>query len=480
MDGMRTPLLTSLILLAGSSTALAQGNSQPVPAPAGDQAAAPTPPAEAPAPPPPPVVTTPVPPQPTTAAEPGPLVVNEPVTKIGVVRLPASAYPEFQLRGLTYGSLWLTFHGMQWPYLPTLAAGEKFVIGLSGWGWIDNTYAKFGPSTTDPKYTTNNIRYWKAQARMLLRVTPTYAIDRDYFIQGQVELVGTGDQTATRSQAGGADTDDLYLRVGKWNGWDVTVGRFEGWEVFHLGMGLDFQTFERTGAVGANPSISFYGLTDNQFRPTGQIGNAAWHYYPTSFLRFEILGTAGSFSGPLYGARPVGILDFGWVKLKVGTEYQKVVALNTSVDNTAITSKGVGGALQFVLAPHVEFGLNAAQGTVLSVTRTGVLDPGGSITRTSIGGFANVSNGDPQHPFIIGVGSMMTWNDDQNGIEPNPVDHYWLYQGFIAAQYVLYNTFYIKAVGGYSRGYWGIAGNDPRIEYTNEVYSARLRFSFYF
>src|SRR4029079_9782789 len=95
----------------------------------------------------------------------------------------------------------------------------------------------------------------------------------------------------------------------------------------------------------ANPGIGFYGVTDNQFRPGGAVGNAAWHYYPTSFLRFEILGMSGSFSGPVYAARQVGILALGWVKLKVGTEYQKMLANNTTTDNTARTSKGVGGAL---------------------------------------------------------------------------------------------------------------------------------------
>ena len=74
----------------------------------------------------------------------------------------------------------------------------------------------------------------------------------------------------------------------------------------------------------------------------------------------------------------------------------------------------------------------------------------------------------------------MTWTEDQNGLEPNPIDSYWLYQGFIAAQYVLYDAFYIKLVGGYSKGHWSTAGNDPRIVYDNEVYSARLRFSVYF
>jgi hypothetical protein len=406
--------------------------------------------------------------------------LSESTVKVGLQRLPSVAYPDFPLRGIKFGSMWLTFHGLQWPYMPYIADGEKFVIGISGWGWVDNSYEKFGPSTTDPKFTEDNIRYWKAQARMLLRVTPTYAIDREHFIQGQVELVGTGDQTILRNNPGGADTDDLWLRVGKWNRWDLQVGRFEGWEVFHLGMGLDFNTFERTGASTTSLPISFYGVTDNQFRPNGSVGNAAWHYYPLPFLRFELLGLAGTISGPAYGARPVGILDFGWVKLKLATEYQRIGTTTPSTDNTQITSKGVGGALQFVLAPHLEFGINGAQGTVLSVGRTGTLDPEGSITRTSIGGFANVSNGDPRYPLIFGVGAMMTWTEDQNGIEPNPIDSYSLFQGFIAAQYVLYDAFFIKLVGGYSRAHYATAGNDPRVVFDNEVYSARLRFSFYF
>jgi hypothetical protein len=371
---------------------------------------------------------------------------------------------------------------MQWPYMPSFTNGERFVIGLSGWGWIDTAYQKFAPFPYDsPNIVQDRIKYWKQQARMLLRVTPTYALDRQHFIQGQVELVGTGDQTISRSDVGGADTDDLWLRVGKWNRWDVQVGRFEGWEVFHLGMGLDFNTFERLGAVGsADPSIAFYGLTDNQFRPGGAAGNFAWHYYPLPILRFELLGMAGSSSGPQYAARPVGILDLGWVKFKAGAEYQKLLSFNPTSDKTDVTSKGVGGAVQFVLAPHVEFGFNAAQGTIWKIDKIGNLSPEGSITRTSLGAFANVSNGSARHPLLFGVGSLVTWTEDQNGITPNPVDKYWLYQGFIAAQYVAYNVLYIKLVGGYSRAHWSTAGNDPRIEFSNEMYSARLRFSFYF
>jgi hypothetical protein len=396
-----------------------------------------------------------------------------------VQRLPGSAYPEPQTRGLKYGSLWLTFHGLQWPYMPASTSGKsRFVIGLSGWGWVDTSYEKFRPWGDNPNIENSRIAYWKQQSRLLARVTPTYSFD-DYFVQGQVELVGTGDQTIQRSDLGGADTDDLWLRFGQWNKWDVQIGRFEGWEVFHLGMGLDQNTFERTGAVGIGESslgISYYGLTDNQFRPQGAAGNFAFHYYPLPYLRFELLGMAGSFSGPAYATRPVAVLDLGWVKFKVGTEYQKISGQQAS-DQTQITSKGVGGAIQFVFEPHIEFGLNAAQGTVWSVDRNASLNDKGSYTRTSFGGFATVSNGSAKHPVLIGIGAMFTRNEDQFNPNMDGVhDNYWLYQSYAAVQYVLWNQLYIKGVVGYSRGHWFT----PTNTYDDENYSARLRFAYYF
>ena len=48
-----------------------------------------------------------------------------------IERLPPSAFPEPRVRGIQGGSLWMTFHGLQWPYYP------KTGIGVSGSGWID-------------------------------------------------------------------------------------------------------------------------------------------------------------------------------------------------------------------------------------------------------------------------------------------------------------------------------------------------------
>jgi hypothetical protein len=351
----------------------------------------------------------------------------------------------------------------------------RFVLGLqAGGGSIP--YQKFQPwGGPEPEQTGTNT---EAAARSC-SITPTYA-DRDY--SGAGELVGTGDQSIGRGDVGGADTDDLWLRVGKWRSWDLQAGRFEGWEVFHLGMGLDFNTFERSGAVGQSAAvyqISFYGVTDNEFRPQGPAGDLAFHYYPLPYLRFELLGSAGSIGqNPMYAARPVAIFDIGWLKLKFGSEYQNKRGLRRRIRPTS---------------PQRESAARCSSSSIptsSSAQRRPGHDPGHRQQRPRQPDrqphahqrrrLANISNGDPRHTVLFGVGSMLTWTEDQNGIEPNPIDKYWLYQGFIAAQYVLHNAFYIKLVGGYSAAHFSLGGDDPRIVYDNEMYSARLRFSFYF
>jgi hypothetical protein len=466
-----SPFLLAVILLGRSGSAAAQD-------PAQGQPAAPATPTPTEQPPQGPKVEAA-----TAAAEDAPADPDPgPVTQIGVQRLPGSAYPSPETRGIPYGSLSLTFHGLQWPYMPgPVNGGSRFVIGLSGWGWIDTAYQKFAPWGDNPNIDQSRIKYWKQQARLLMRATPTYSFDRDWFVQGQAEFVATEDQTIDRSQVGGADTDDLWLRIGQWNKWDFQVGRFEGWEVFHLGMGLDQNTFERIGAYGQGDKYNpeFYGVTDNQFRPSGAAGNFALHYYPFRFLRFEWLSTVGSIGQtPVYSARPVAILDLGWVKFKAATEYQKATAQQAD-DRTNKTSKGIGGAIQFIPSRHLEFGLNAAQGTIWSIAADGQFLTKGSLTRTSYGGFANISNGNLKHPLVFGVGSLFTRYVDQNDVHMNgTVDNYWQLQNFVAVQYVAFSQLYIKLVGGYARGHW--INSEPAISYDDEMYSVRLRFSFYF
>ena len=495
-------LLAAFIPLAGS-TALAAGSGSPTEAAPADASSPAAPPSGAEPTPPPQstVVVVPVPVQPNPAVAspapareatavsgsipppPEPAIEAPPVTEIGVQRLPGSAYPEPQTRGLKYSSLWLTFHGLQWPYLPAKAGRDRFVIGLSGWGWLDTAYVKFAPWGQNTQAVTQDQQaYATQQGRMLLRVTPTYSF-ADWFVQGQVELVGTENQGVGReTSSGAADTDDLWLRAGQWNKWDFQVGRFEGWEVFHLGMGLDQLTFERQGAIGkGDPGITYYGLTDNEFRPASSAGNMAVHFYPLPFLRFEGLALVGSQgSGPVIGTRPVAILDFGWLKLKGGVEWQRQTDQVPSQQDE-ITKRGVGGAIQFVFEPHIEFGLNIAQGTQVSIDQNGQPQHAADFTRTSYGGFANVSNGSERHPLLFGVGGLFTrYVDQANVANPNVVDNYWLWQSFAAVQYVAFQQLYIKLVGSYSRGHFLSASTSPPVTWDDEMYSVRLRFAFYF
>ena len=189
---------------------------------------------------------------------------------------------------------------------------------------------------------------------------------------------------------------------------------------------------------------------------------------------------AGSFSGrPTYATRPVAILDFGWLKLKGGVEYRRRRIARGSA--YWVTKKGVGGGVQFVFLPHLEFGIHAAQGTVWNIKSDGNLDPKGSLTRTSVGGFANVSNGSAKHPFLMGVGAIYNTYEDQNAPFSNGVvDKYWQLQTFAAIQYVVFQQLYIKLVGGYARGHWLNSDDDPPIEYEDEMYSLRVRLSLYF
>src|SRR5690606_32506951 len=87
---------------------------QPPPPPEEPPAEEEEPAAEAPEP-----ATAPVPPTPRAEA-PDTTQRGTVVTAIGLEHLPGSAFPATYTRGIKYGSLWKTFHGQQWPYMPEM------------------------------------------------------------------------------------------------------------------------------------------------------------------------------------------------------------------------------------------------------------------------------------------------------------------------------------------------------------------------
>ncbi|MDP9033754.1 MAG: carbohydrate porin [Myxococcota bacterium] len=406
------------------------------------------------------------------AASPKPNLANEPAPppsqSLGPLeRLPISAYPETHVRGLHGGSLWSTFHGMQWPYYP------KTGIGVSGYAWVDTGYEHI--SRGNPSETSINT--WLQQGRLLLRVTPTWS-NGTYFVQAQAELVANKDQSSGPPQLG--NVDDAWIRFGRWNTFDVQVGRYEAWEIYHFGMGLDINTQERQGATGSNSGLqppNIYGVTYAFYRPAS-VGEVAIHLYPTDWLRFELGGQLGDESGEnVFAGRPVGILDLGWLKLKLGGEYKKQSDQNVGAKGE-LTQRGVGGALQFVIDPYVEFGVNGAYGLVDHVSSVdGSIDQAGSNTTYSVGGFLNAR---VVEDLLVGGGANFTNLEDTHfdtTLRRNGKFDQW--QTFGAIQYLLLKQLYMKFVFAYS-----VADFSPSFTtmtpFKNEMLSGRLRLQYLF
>ena len=409
-----------------------------------------------------------------------------------------------RLRGLEGGSLWLepSFHGLQWP------RNTRTGIAVSGSVWVDGGYETIRRDPLDMPNSSTSIEY----GRGVLRVTPAYVGDR-FFFQSQVELVGNLCQAANASCTSGGtfNTDDLWLRVGIWNLWDLKVGRFEGWEVYHLGMGLDPYTLERMGAgmwgVDNNTASkldapAFYGVNYMHDRPSEGLGVGyfALHVYPLEFLRFELLAkmgydnyrddsSTGDTNYTYFGGRPTAIFDIGWLKLKVGAEYQTRTPVSQTVAGSqdpnnpqkykkdavkGRTQKGVGGSLQFVVNPFVEFGFNAAIGKQSDTDAFGRDEPATSYTAKSYGGFANVRL---IEGLLLGGGvNYTTWLDLYKDTATNsPAEDYTSnLQGFVALQYMLARQIFIKLVGAYAQAEFQPSETGIAL-WKNHMYSARVR-----
>lgn len=410
----------------------------------------------------------------------------ETVHGVGVERLPGSAYPAVQVRGIKYGSLWRTFHGQQWPVMPMLAGEPAMRLGFSGYVWNDLSNTRL---TADESLSGNAVFdqvRWTTQTRGVLRMTPTYNAGDDWFVQGNAELVVQGDQRSDPNVGALGTTDDVFVRVGKWNLFDITVGRFQGWEIAnHYGMALDINTLERSGAWMVTASIpkptDGYGLTYFWDRQNLRLGAYALHLYPTEYLRAEILGHIGEGPGSAstpyqMDIRPSAIFDIGWVKVKAGWEYGKAIPQDTTL-KLRDTKNGFGFAAQFVLDPWVELGGSFARGFQDLEDINGVPDLIGSNTVQTFGGFLNASPG--IEPLVIGFGAF--WNHWENfRINNTPGPH----QGetdqndqrlmYGAVQYTIWEQLYLKLVMAHASN--EVADFRTGIPaYTNTALSARFR-----
>ncbi|HLK92542.1 MAG TPA: hypothetical protein VKZ18_21790 [Polyangia bacterium] len=402
-----------------------------------------------------------------------------------IEQLPASAYPEPYTRGLYGGPLWLDMQGLQWPYMPHTG------IGISGYGWVDGNYRLIRSGNPQIPPTTQELL---DQGRFLLRVTPTY-VRGDWFVQAQAELVANTNQYYPQGTNGLPDgvvaADDVWVRTGGLQSWDVTVGRFQAFDVYPLGMGLDLNTYERLGAYdpasagtpnGPARVAQLYAADYMLYRPNApKVGDVAFHYYPFRFLRFEALGQFGNDgSANIVGGRPAAIFDIGWLKLRGALEYQYGRAID-SQPMFLKTTKNRGGAasVQVVLAPYIEASVNFGYAVQdLEDASSHGEDNGASGNRLSFGGFIDASPVPSLLPnLLVGLGGNYATFVNLQPLDPSvmnsPDEKSTNLQVYAAVQYLFYRQLFLKVVGGYAKSHFeNIVTSVP---YNDDMFSVRVR-----
>ncbi len=389
-----------------------------------------------------------------------------------VERLPSSAYPEPVIRGLYGSSLWLDMQGLQWPYYPRIG------VGVSGYGWVDIDYKR--TRIGDPGQSEHTTLLF-GQGRFALRLTPTYT-NGSWFVQAQAELIANLNQLDPQPRV--ADTDDLWVRTGVWKKWDVTVGKFEAFPVYHLGMGLDLNTDERIGAYdqthGANTVPQPYLASYLYYRPQAP-ANIALHLYPARGLRLEVLAQWGNDGTTnTVGGRPALIYDLGWLKFRFAGEYQYRFAVDPRpAYHNEYRNRGVAGSIQFVLSPWIEFGPNIGR-AITDVLLAGGLQPDGSFLPDtgksgdiwSYGGFLNFR---PFGDMLIGTGAnYASFTNLHVNTTTGQYDKSTNTQYFLALQYLVYHQLFVKVVGGYAKTHFDFSF-DNMAPYDDDMFSVRLR-----
>jgi hypothetical protein len=387
-----------------------------------------------------------------------------------------------RLIGIPGGSLSGTNQGYQMSW-------HKTGLLFSGNTWIDTGYRKRDNDVA------NDEEKFIQQGRVLLRLTPTYTYG-DWFVRAQGELL------AHAEEYGGAnasiDTDDAWVMFGRWDTFDIQLGRFEAWEVYHKGMGLERDTLEDEGATEGS---DIYEVNHAFYRQAG-VGQAALHVYPLEWLRFELGSVLGNqFGRNSMGVRPVVIADFDMLKVKFGAERR--VETNEQINEMLRDKRelyGFGGSVQLILDPHVELGGNLGLGYTDVYDQVGTLNRVATTDTTSFGGFVNARMGfltPALKGLMLGAGANFTVRNNEScagtpvldaagnpvlDAAGNPVagavvcgknEHN---QMFAAIQHDVFDHATIKLVAGVADANHVPGADEPVVAQKNSMYNVRLRF----
>ncbi len=358
--------------------------------------------------------------------------------------------------GVAGPSPYYVAHGLQSPFR---ASG----LNLGGDMWIDTGYeASERGLEGEP-----DMQFWLMQGRFMLDATATLTNGK-FFGQAKAQLLAHVEEIPGDEQI---DTDDAWVRFGVWDSWDIQFGRFEAWEVYHKGEGLERDTLEDLGAYDG-PDI--YEVNYAFYRQDG-FGQLAGHIYPMDWLRFEAAAVFGNELGfNSVGIRPTGIVDLGWMQFKLAGEWRKLTNQEEGKKQWE-EKRGFGGGLQFHINQtskviRAALGVNGGYGIVDRVDPFGKVDERGSIDVLSVGGFANLG----LYASVIGLGYNHSFQGDrQLNDQSGRVGHFVHQQAFASLRHPLYFSWLTgKLVFAWAKADLEPSFDNPRI---NDMYSVRLR-----
>lgn len=287
---------------------------------------------------------------------------------------------------------------------------------------LDVGYASYKyPERLDrPGETLHDMR-----GRFVLGPQFQYELQDGYYLNVVTQLVAWVREEEEQYQI---NADDVYVQYGKGDTWDLQVGRFMTWRVYHKGLGFDIFTLEDQGASKSYPisngifavhtyEVDYIFLRNSPYVGGEVAGRAAFHYYPIDELGFEAAlayGLAGSRGLNTWGGRFAADFQWEFLRLSAAAEYRKQtltgppnVTQNVGTPEETVVecelcgssnNLGFGGGAIVTLLP-LRFGGGVAKGFDESFSPVGdsqgdaAPDIAGSGSRLSLGGYVELDVG---------------------------------------------------------------------------------------
>lgn len=330
-------------------------------------------------------------------------------------------------------------------------------IELGGYFWVDTGYmvrdnAQAGQYDQDANYM---------QGRFVLSAE-YYKELGGLFATAKTELIGFVNEF-TKSQFE-AHVLDAYVQIGQCM-WDIQVGRFLAWEVYHRGQGIELFTAEETGALGG-PALYWLQTTRGHKNEAGQ---AAFHLYPTEYLGFEVAGVYGQEQNQNnLGVRPSVDFNYEGFRLMAGFEYLDQ-SPQTTADKAELSQTGWAARLEYTVPETLRVGANIAMSTIEATRIDGLEDAEKSADTMSVGGYVDVDF----WRSSLGLGYHYTTHENKQG-EANA--HHQAFVSYLVRLPI--DGLALKAVYGYALA--EIEDIDIGSSWENTMHSFRLRIAYDF